>query len=85
MKSPLQFSNKELNNFRWKKANDSRVNGISVKLRCRVCTGEQITELQCTGPCGLWKSLDEFSRAQRRVSGIAVSRIPKKDDVTQNA
>jgi hypothetical protein len=78
MKDPLQFSKKQLNNFRWKKANDGRVNGITAKLCCRVCVGEQRQELQCNGPCGLWKCLDEFSKAQRRVSGIAVSRISRR-------
>lgn len=40
-------------------------NAISPLLRCRGCKGEQHQELECQGPCGQVKVLDQFSKAQR--------------------
>ena len=50
-----------------------RVSNISAKLRCRNCTGDQTQELLCTGPCALWKGLEDFSKNQRRRPENAVS------------
>lgn len=87
MKTPQSFSNKELNDYKYKVANGSRVNAFNSNLRCRGCKGEQVYppyiinssgsdktlrqvhELQCEGPCGLIKVLDDFSKAQRGRGG----------------
>ncbi|RDW62771.1 hypothetical protein BP5796_11073 [Coleophoma crateriformis] len=41
------------------------LNAITAKLCCRTCKGEQVHEMECEGPCGLVKVLDDFSKAQR--------------------
>ena len=62
------FSNKEqkvyLEKYIASPAN-RRINGITAKIRCRPCSGEQVNERQCEGPCGEWKALDKFSKSQR--------------------
>ncbi|PSS20516.1 hypothetical protein M430DRAFT_41821, partial [Amorphotheca resinae ATCC 22711] len=64
-KNPISFSNKEIKDYQFKKYNLDSINGVTARLRCRTCAGEQFHELQCEGPCGIWKSLDNFSKAQR--------------------
>ncbi|KAH8599137.1 Stc1 domain-containing protein [Bisporella sp. PMI_857] len=64
-KEPQLFSNKEQKNYLQAYASNHNITGISAKLRCRACAGEQVTELQCEGQCGQWKPLDKFSKAQR--------------------
>ncbi|TAQ90084.1 hypothetical protein B7494_g1625 [Chlorociboria aeruginascens] len=64
-KPPAQYANKELNNYRYLKASGKKPTGITAKLRCRACSGAQVQELRCQGPCDLWKVLDDFSKAQR--------------------
>ncbi len=65
-KAPAQYSNKQLNDYRFKIHTRQHVTNISAQLRCRHCTGEQTHELQCTGPCALWKCLEDFSKNQRK-------------------
>jgi hypothetical protein len=75
-KSNKEYSKNQTALFQAKAANygpASRPNSISAGLRCRMCVGDVIMELQCTGPCGLYKSLDEFSKTQRRHPETAVS------------
>ena len=55
----------ELNEYRYKVANGTRLNGTTAKLRCRLCSSAQVDELECEGMCGEWKPLSEFSKAQR--------------------
>ncbi|KAF5875172.1 uncharacterized protein Bfra_003625 [Botrytis fragariae] len=38
---------------------------VNSLLRCFGCKGGQASERQCEGPCSKWKSLDQFSKAQR--------------------
>lgn len=60
------FSKKEQKNWQNKKLMNPRIGGdASSGMRCSGCSGQQIHELKCEGHCGLVKSLDEFSRAQR--------------------
>jgi hypothetical protein len=76
-KSPLQYSNKQCNDYRYKVHACQRVTSISAELRCRNCTGDQAQELLCTGPCALWKVLNDFSKNQRRRPENAVSCLKK--------
>ena len=64
-KAPADFSNKEIKDYQFKKVAMPHINGVTAKLRCRPCAGEQVHELQCEGPCGETKPLDCFSKAQR--------------------
>ena len=62
------FSNKEQKVYLEKyvaSPSNHRINAITAKIRCRLCSGEQVNERQCEGPCGEWKALDKFSKAQR--------------------
>ncbi|KAH7351085.1 hypothetical protein BKA65DRAFT_476430 [Rhexocercosporidium sp. MPI-PUGE-AT-0058] len=68
-KEPASFSNKELNDFTYKYANGTRLNGITARLRCRVCAGGSVTEKQCEGACKMWKDLQKFSKSARRNGG----------------
>lgn len=66
------FSKREQSNFRYKKLSDPGLNGVRAKLRCRKCIGEPVQELLCQGQCGIWKSLDKFSKSQRSGGGAKV-------------
>jgi len=62
------FSNKEQRVYLEKyvaSPSNHRINAITAKIRCRACSGEQVNERQCEGPCGQWKALDKFSKTQR--------------------
>lgn len=65
MKDNTQFSKKEHKDWSMKKLTNPRLNEITAQLRCRQCSGQQVTELQCQGQCGEWKPLDKFSKSQR--------------------
>ena len=68
MKEPQMFSNKEQKTYLEKyiaSPSNHRINGITAKIRCRLCSGEQVNERQCEGPCGEWKALDRYSKSQR--------------------
>ena len=67
------FSNKELNNYRNQVGNGRQLDTTLARLRCRECSGAQLQELQCEGPCGKWKSLDGFSKSQRKAGSDGVS------------
>lgn len=69
-KKKTQFSNKELGKFTFRNQNSStQVTPITARLRCRGCTGEAAHELECLGPCGKAKLLNEFSKAARKAGG----------------
>ncbi|KAL5321646.1 hypothetical protein ACEPPN_009606 [Leptodophora sp. 'Broadleaf-Isolate-01'] len=68
-KEPASFSNKELGDYTFKYANGARPNGITAKLRCRVCSGGSVTEKQCEGACKMWKDLQKFSKSARSNGG----------------
>ena len=70
------YSNKQLRQYQWNKAEDNRLNGITAKLSCSACS-QQVHERQCEGHCGEWKPLDEFSKVQRSAGGSGVSYCPK--------
>jgi hypothetical protein len=71
-KLPAHFSNKEIKNYQFKKSCKPNIDGVTAELRCRSCTGEQVHELRCEGPCGIKKPLGSFSKTQRR-RGLKVS------------
>ncbi|KAL2350225.1 Stc1 domain-containing protein [Cryomyces antarcticus] len=62
-KPQIQYSNKQMADLRH--AIFTRGSGATTKIRCRNCTGTQVTELECVG-CDTVKGLDEFSRTHRR-------------------
>ncbi|RFU26038.1 hypothetical protein B7463_g10306, partial [Scytalidium lignicola] len=64
-KHPAGFSKRELNTYTNSIVNRIPVTAISARLRCRECSGNQVSELQCEGPCGTWKDLESFSKNQR--------------------
>ncbi|KAH8811759.1 Stc1 domain-containing protein [Xylogone sp. PMI_703] len=64
-KHPASYSKKELNSYTNAIANRIPVTAITARLRCRECAGNQVNELQCEGPCGIWKDLESFSKNQR--------------------
>ncbi|RDW82112.1 hypothetical protein BP6252_03224 [Coleophoma cylindrospora] len=64
-KDPHSFSQKEINAYLYKVSTGIRLNAITAKMCCRTCKGEQVHEMECEGPCGLVKVLDDFSKAQR--------------------
>jgi hypothetical protein len=77
VKPTSQFSNKQLNDLRFKVASGFSLNANTATLRCRLCTGNQNHELLCNGPCGSIRGLDSFSKNQRRIPEKAVSLYPR--------
>ncbi|KAI6716481.1 hypothetical protein JHW43_000912 [Diplocarpon mali] len=63
------YSKKELNSYADKAARGIVMNGRTAKLRCRPCSGGPLQEKQCEGPCGMWKELQQFSKASRSAGG----------------
>ncbi|TGO23895.1 hypothetical protein BPAE_0118g00220 [Botrytis paeoniae] len=61
------FSNTEIAGYANQFAQNPSMTLDPIKslLRCRGCKGGQASERQCEGPCSKWKSLDQFSKAQR--------------------
>ncbi|KUJ18292.1 uncharacterized protein LY89DRAFT_45047 [Mollisia scopiformis] len=68
-KEPGQFSNKEINTYTYKVAAGHTVNRTSAQLRCRQCSGGQLHELKCMGPCGKYLDLQSFSKSARTTGG----------------
>lgn len=53
------------------------INGVTAKLRCRTCAGQQVYELDCQGPCGKTKPLQCFSKSQRtRGLKVCITKDP---------
>ncbi|KAF7918249.1 uncharacterized protein EAE98_009861 [Botrytis deweyae] len=61
------FSKKEISSYANQYAQNPgmKLDPIKSLLRCMGCKGGQASERQCEGPCSKWKSLDQFSKAQR--------------------
>ncbi|MCJ1246286.1 hypothetical protein MMC30_003492 [Trapelia coarctata] len=65
-KANSQYSNKQLADYRFKmlQSGNPKSNG-SVGVKCRICTGQQVTELTCS-ICDDVKPLIEFGKNHRR-------------------
>ncbi|PBP21953.1 hypothetical protein BUE80_DR007249 [Diplocarpon rosae] len=63
------YSKRELNSYADKALRGIVMNGRTAKLRCRPCSGGPLQEKQCEGPCGMWKQLQQFSKASRSAGG----------------
>lgn len=75
------FSERQLGTYRQKLAKNPRLGNESVAIvSCQECTPAQVTELQCY-LCDQYKSLDAFTKAQRRDPEMAVcSREPQPNN-----
>ena len=70
-KSQTQYSNKQLNDLKYKVYKFGRSVATGDTIRCRECTGVQTTELRCAF-CEVKKSLNEFALNQRSKPDYAV-------------
>lgn len=59
-KPRCEFSNRQLQKFDTSRASPGK-SGVS----CKVHTAQPARELQCEGPCGLWRPLEHFSKSTR--------------------
>ena len=71
------YSKKQLADLRFKilmygKKNTQGAPAPPNSIRCRICTGAQVTEMTCI-ICDEVKELDGFAKAQRRTPDEAVS------------
>jgi hypothetical protein len=73
LKDPSCYSQKEINTYTYKKATGGNVDFITARLRCRNCTSGGNSELKCAGPCGIYQSLEMFSKSARSNGGSKVS------------
>ena len=69
----VAYSQRQLNNLRQELAYNPRLLDAdrASSIVCRTCTEGQVTELECV-QCGLIKSLEGFTKAQRRDPDKAV-------------
>ena len=65
IKNKDSYSQKQLNDLAWKISSKGNVPVQTALIKCRLCTGQQVTELKCS-ICNEVKGLDGFSKAQRR-------------------
>ncbi|KAI9792398.1 MAG: hypothetical protein M1816_002282 [Peltula sp. TS41687] len=59
------FSNRQLGNLSFAAARSGQVLATNSKIKCRLCTGGSVTELQCM-ICEEIQGLEGFSKAQRK-------------------
>lgn len=74
VKKQNHYSKRQLNDLAYKVSQNGKMPFHNGNIKCRICTGAQVTELECC-MCEEVKGLDAFSRAQRRDPDNAVSLI----------
>ena len=83
LKVPDSFSNNQLLDFKQRLARNPRLAlPTSAIITCRQCQPNQVHELECS-QCGQMKSLDGFTKAQRRDPDRAVSVFKSSRVATQ--